>query len=107
MAAEPIKLQLDETGGYTPGDYKRDNVSTAKGGYLLVVVQASTGSRYVEAFGFLNGRKVAAASAADNYAGNVISCAVQSFLMPVPPGASFSIASNANGGVSANWIDGF
>lgn len=61
---------------------------------LMVSLQAHRGNRYVEAEGYINGRLVCAASAADNHLAGVISTPKQSFTLPVPPGARWLIRWN-------------
>lgn len=73
-------------------------------GFITAVLKTSPTNRYLEAAGYVNGLRVAAATAADNAVSGVISSGEQSFTMPVPKGASVQVVANVKPGISVWWI---
>jgi len=73
-------------------------------GFVVVRIAANTSSRNAYAEGIVNGKTIASASAADNYASEVISSPTQTFTMPVPNGARWKIQTNSASLVSIQWF---
>jgi len=77
------------------------------GGFYVIRVQASPNARNVIAVGFLNGKLICSASAADQTVSGVTSSPTQSFTMPVPFGAKVQFRTNLGnpkGHVFAEYI---
>jgi hypothetical protein len=71
---------------------------------LHVLLEASPANRIVAAWGYVNGVKMCAATAADMALNGAISSPFQSFTLYVPPGARFRITGNGPTGITAHRV---
>jgi hypothetical protein len=76
-------------------------------GFIVVRIHGhgpSMYTRWIHATGFANDDLVAEASAADNYAENVISSSTQSFTMPLRKGDKWRVEIDGGGDFQIRWI---